>query len=113
MDKSTEQLQQQVNHYLNQQSADLTVLRVALQVLIWNIVRRDPQASAILGSLKDEVMASLYKTTTPPPGVAAPPDAERLRQLSLIRAEKMFQDIEQALRGAKPESRASGASATN
>jgi hypothetical protein len=113
MDKSQEQLQQQINHFLNQQSADLTILRVALQVLIWNIVRRDPQGVAILSGLKDEVMASLYKTTTPPPGVAAPPDAERLRQLSLIRAEKMFQDIEQALHASKPQPKAPDVSTAN
>lgn len=113
MDKSAERLQQQVNHYLDQQSADLTVLRVTLQVLIWNIVRRDSQAQGILSGLKDEVLASLYKTTTPPSGVQAPPDAERLRQLSLIRAEKMFQDIEQALRGSKTDSHPPGASAAN
>jgi hypothetical protein len=113
MDKSAEQLQQQVNQYLNQQSADVTVLRVTLQVLIWNIVRRDPQGLGILSGLKDEVLASLYKTTTPPPGAQVPPDTERLRQLSLIRAEKMFQDIEQALRGSKTDSHATGASAAN
>jgi hypothetical protein len=76
-------------------------------------VRRDPQGLSILRGLKDEVLASLYKTTTPPPGVKAPPDAERLRQLSLIRAEKMFQDIEQALRGSETKSRPSDASASN
>jgi hypothetical protein len=115
MEKSAEHLQKEVHQYLNQQSADLTILRVTLQVLIWNIVRRDPQGLAILSGLKDEVLASLYKTTTPPPGAQAPPDAERLRQISLIRAEKMFQDIEHALRDSKSKTKppAPGASAAN
>lgn len=102
-------IEQQVNLYLNQQAADLTILKVTLQVLIWNLIRRDPDALGALGNLRDEVLASLYKTTSSamPEGPGAK-EAERLRQLTLIRAQKLFQDIEQQLTG-KAETRATGA----
>ena len=101
-------IEQQVGHYLSQQTADLTILKVTLQVLIWNLIRRDPDALGALGHLRDEVLASLYKTTSGslPTGPGAK-EAERLRQLTLIRAEKLFQDIEQHL-AAKAGSQGSG-----
>lgn len=108
-----QQLEQQVGFYLNQQTADLTVLRVILQVLIWNIVRRDPQGLGILGLLKQEVLASLHNTLALPPGLQGRQEAERIKQLTLMRAEKVFQDIELALTAAQPDPHPSGASATN
>ena len=102
-------IEQQVNLYLNQQAADLTILKVTLQVLIWNLIRRDPDARRALGNLRDEVLASLFQTTSAslPAGPSAT-EAERLRQLTLIRAEKLFQEIEQHVAGKKPEPRAAG-----
>jgi hypothetical protein len=102
-------IEQQVGLYLNQQTADLTILKVTLQVLVWNLIRRDPNALGALGNLRDEVLASLYKTTSAavPEGPAAK-EAELLRQLTLIRAQKLFQDIEQQLTG-KTETRATSA----
>ena len=99
MDKPSE-LEQQIGQFLNQQSADLTILKVTLQVLIWNLVRRDQNALGALGHLRDEVLASLYKTTSGslPTGPGAA-EAQRLRQLTLVRAEKLFQDIERQLSG--------------
>ena len=97
MDKPADQLQQQVSQYLDQQNADVAIFKVTLQVLIWNIVRRDPQGLGIVKTLKDEVLASLARTMAPPPGVTVAQDVERLRQLTLVRAGKLFQDIEQAL----------------
>jgi len=108
MDKPSE-IEQQVGQYLNQQTADLTILKVTLQVLIWNLIRRDADAPKALANLRDEVLASLYKTTsaTMPAGPGAK-EAERLRQLTLIRAEKLFQDIEQHVT-AEAKSQPSGA----
>jgi hypothetical protein len=109
MNKSPEQLEQQIGQYLNQQNADLTIVKVTLQVLIWNLVRRDPEGLGMLGHLKNEVLASLFKTMAmPASGSLGAAEAERLRQLTLIRAEKMFQEIEQMM-GAQKGSRASGA----
>jgi hypothetical protein len=109
MNKPPEQLEQQIGQYLNQQSADLTIMKVTLQVLIWNLVRRDPEGTGMLGHLKNEVMASLYKSMVmPSTGSRGAAEAERLRQLTLIRAEKMFQEIEQMM-GARAGSPASGA----
>jgi hypothetical protein len=113
MDKPSD-LEQQIGQFLNQQSADLTILKVTLQVLIWNLVRRDQNALGALGHLRDEVLASLYKTTSGalPTGPGAA-EAQRLRQLTLVRAEKLFQDIERQLSGQlsdKAGTQASGAS---
>lgn len=102
-------IEQQVSLYLNQQTADLTILKVTLQVLIWNLIRRDPDAQGALGNLRDEVLASLYQTTAGPlPAGPGATEAERLRQLTLIRAEKLFQDIEQNLVRKQTEPRATG-----
>lgn len=102
-------IEQQVSLYLNQQVADLTILKVTLQVLIWNLIRRDPDAQGALANLRDEVLASLFQTTSAamPAGQGAT-EAERLRQLTLIRAEKLFQDIEQHVAGKKVQPRAAG-----
>jgi hypothetical protein len=112
MTKTPQQIEKEVGLYLNQQNADLTILKVTMQVLIWNLIRRDADALGALGHLRDEVLASLYQTMSaaPPDGESAK-EVERLRQLALIRAEKMFQDIEQTLgaKGAKREPRASSA----
>jgi hypothetical protein len=108
MNKPSDQIEQQIGQYLNQQSADLTIMKVTLQVLIWNLVRRDPEGTGMLDHLKNEVMASLYKSMAmPAAGSRGAAEAERLRQLTLIRAEKMFHDIEQMM-GARAGSRASG-----
>jgi hypothetical protein len=110
---NSEQLEQQVGFFLNQQTADLTVLRVVLQVLIWNIVRRDPQGLGILGLLKQEVLTSLNNTLTIPPGLQGRQEAERVKQLTLMRAEKVFQDIEHALTAEQRNARPTEASAAN
>ena len=94
MQKSPQQLAQDVELFLDQQSADVTVLKVMLQVLVWNLIRRDPKAHEALGHLKNEVMASLYLTMSPPSAGQGNKAAEHLRQLTLIRANRMFRDIE-------------------
>jgi len=98
MTKTPEQLTQDVSLYLDQQTADLTILKVTLQVLIWNLLRRDPRALDALGHLKNEVLASLFKTMTPPSSAPILKETDRMRQLALIRAERMFQDITQIMR---------------
>ena len=98
MKKSPEQLQQDVTQYLDQQGADLTIMKVMMQVLVWNLIRRDPKGREVLGHLKNEVLASLYQTMTPPPnGEQDAKEVERLRQLALIRANRMFRDIEKVM----------------
>lgn len=97
MTKTPEQLAQDVSLYLDQQTADLTILKVTLQVLIWNLLRRDSHAQDALGHLKNEVLASLFKTMTPPSSAPIVKETDRMRQLALIRAEKMFQDIAQTM----------------
>lgn len=97
MTKTPEQLAQDVSLYLDQQTADLTILKVTVQVLIWNLLRRDSHALDALGHLKNEVLASLFKTMTPPSSAPIVKETDRMRQLALIRAEKMFQDIAQSM----------------
>lgn len=94
---SDQGLEQQIRHYLDQQTADIAALRVMLQVLIWNIVRRDPQGAGILAGLKGEVMSTLSATLRPPAPGEQSADVERLRLLTLVRAEQAFDDIERAL----------------
>lgn len=98
MTKTPEQLAQEVSIYIDQQTADLSVLKVTVQVLIWNLLRRDASALDALGHLKNEVLASLFKTMTPPSSAPIVKETDRMRQLALIRAEKMFQDIAQTMR---------------
>ena len=98
MKKSPDQLQHDVALYLDQQGADLTIMKVMMQVLVWNLIRRDPKGREALGHLKNEVLASLYQTMTPPPNVEQDSkEVERLRQLALIRANRMFRDIEKVM----------------
>lgn len=92
-----QRLEEQIGLYLNQQTADLMVLRVVLQVLIWNIVRREPQGAGIVNLLKQEVLATLHNTLTVPPGLQSRQELERIKQLTVMRAEKVFQEIETAL----------------
>lgn len=98
MKKSPQQLQHDVALYLDQQGADLTIMKVMMQVLVWNLIRRDPKGREALGHLKNEVLASLYQTMTPPPNMEQDAkEVERLRQLTLIRANRMFCDIEKVM----------------
>ena len=98
MKKSPEQLQHDVALYLDQQGADLTIMKVMMQVLVWNLIRRDPNGREALGHLKNEVLASLYQTMTPPPNAEQDAkEVERLRQMTLIRANRMFRDIEKVM----------------
>lgn len=110
---NNQQLEQQVGSYLNQQTADLTVLRVVLQVLIWNIVRRDPQAAGILGLLKQEVLSTLRTTLTLPPGMQNRQETEQIKQMALARADAVFKDIEMALKSSGPNPLSAGESAAN
>lgn len=114
MKKSPEQLKQDVALYLDQQGADLAVVKVMLQVLVWNLIRRDPNALNALGHLKNEVLASLYRTLTPPKAAGqGEKEVERMRQLTLIRAEKMFRDIEQTLGANNMDAKIMGAKSMN
>lgn len=90
-------MQHDVALYLDQQGADLTIMKVMMQVLVWNLIRRDPNGREALGHLKNEVLASLYQTMTPPNMEQDAKEVERLRQLALIRANKMFRDIEKVM----------------
>jgi hypothetical protein len=95
-------LDQQVKAYLNQQTAELLVLRITLQVLIWNIVRNEQAATGILDLLRQQVMASLNTTLAIPPALQGRPDLEQMRKMTLARAEKIFQDIAKTLAGPTP-----------
>jgi hypothetical protein len=95
-------IEQQAKFYLNQQTAELLVLRVTLQVLIWNIVRQEPQGAGILGLLRQEVLSSLDTTLAIPPEQQNRQEMEQIKQMSLTRAGKMFDDIAKTLEGAKP-----------
>ncbi len=94
--------EQQAKFYLDQQAAELLALRVTLQVLIWNIVRNEPPGAGILRLLRQEVLSSLDATLAIPEGQANRQELEQIKRMSMVRAGKMFEDIDNTLTTAQP-----------
>lgn len=91
----------------DEQNADLRVLKVMVQALVWNFIGSDSDPLDVLSHLKNEVMTSLYKSMSLPPEGQGGEEAERLRRVTLIRGEKMFREIERIM-VAEHQNRASG-----
>ena len=98
MSSDFSKIQSQIELYLNEQASDLMVFRVTLQAMFWTMLSTHPHKEEMLGGLKEFVLGSLGRTL---PLVEDPQGGERRKQLTMVRAEQFFQEIEQAL-GIKP-----------
>ena len=92
MSRTVEQMQQSLELILNEIGADQTVNRVVLQTLLINLM--EVKGPEILEDMKQKVLGIIGRTE---PTATDPQGGERRRQLTLMRAERMFQDIEDAV----------------
>jgi hypothetical protein len=91
MSKSIESMQRQIELMLNELSSDVAVNRVVLQALLLNMTTVRPD---LLDALKEQVTGALRRST---PNLDDPQGGERKTQLTIMRAELFFQELEQAL----------------
>ena len=102
MSRTVEQMQQSLEMMLNEIGADQTVNRVVLQTLLIDLMAvKGPE---ILEDMKQQVLGIIGRTG---PTETDPQGGERRKQLTLMRAEQMFQDIEEALAAAVKKARPS------
>ncbi len=95
MARTVEQMQQSLELILNEIGADQTVNRVVLQTLLIDLMAvKGPE---ILEDMKQQVLGIIGRTE---PTATDPQGGERRKQLTLMRAESMFQEIEEAVGGA-------------
>ena|SRR5579872_5149097 len=94
MSRSVQQMQEQLELYINEQAADLSVFRVTLQTMFLTMLASSPNRAEMIGGLKDQVIAAIGRTR---PSVQNPQGSERRKQLELSRAEQFFQEIQMAL----------------
>ena len=86
MSRTVEQMQRDLELILNEIGADQTVNRVVLQTLLLNLVAaRGPE---LLEDMKQQVLGIIDRTE---PTETDPQGGERRKQLTLMRAERMFQ----------------------
>ena len=78
-------------------SADRRVLKIMVQSLVWNFIGSDSDPLDVLYHLKNEVMTSVFKNMSVPPEGQGGEEAGRQRRATLIRAERMFREIEQIM----------------
>lgn len=92
MSKFIEDAQRQIELILNELSADQAVNRVIMQALLLNMAQaRGPD---LLKGVKDQVIEALQRST---PNPENPQGGERKTQLTIMRAEAFFQELEEAL----------------
>ena len=89
MSKTVEQMQQRLELILNEIGADQTVIRVTLQCFLLKLV--GAQEPEILEELKQQVLGAIGRTEQDEDN---PQGGERRKQLTLMRAELLFQEIE-------------------
>lgn len=88
------QAQQNIEIFLNEQRADLTVFRVIVQCFLLNTVQNSPHAAELLSEMKTQVLGSLAQTKISGEDAEG---SERLKQLTMLRAEDFFLELEEAL----------------
>lgn len=92
MSRTVDQMQQRLEAMLNELGADHAVIRVTLQCFLANLVAaRGPE---MLEDMKRQVLDAIGRTE---PHEADPQGGERRKQLTLMRAELLFQEIEEAI----------------
>ena len=94
MSESVRQMQKQLELWINEQSADLTVFRVTLQIMFLTMLATRPDKELMLGGLKDQVLKALDRMN---PSRDLAEGQERAKQLTLMRAEQFFQEVQTAL----------------
>lgn len=92
MSRTVEQMQGSLELILNEIGADQTVNRVVLQTLLTDLMAA--KGPEILEDMKQQVLGIIGRTE---PTATDPQGGERRKQLTLMRAESMFQDIEDAV----------------
>lgn len=94
MSKNFERMQEDLELILNEIAADQKVFRVTLQCFLLNMAEKtDP---AIIEHLKRQVLGSIQQTL-PAGDPEEAQGAERSKQLSLVRAEELFREIQTAV----------------
>jgi hypothetical protein len=80
--------------FVNEHSADLQVFRVTLTILILRLVgQHPPTAEAGVRDLKNSVLGAIGRIKLEP----GEPGAERMKQLTAMRADKFFVELEQVV----------------
>lgn len=92
MSRTVKQMQRSIELMLNEVGADQTVNRVTLQCLLLNLAAA--QGPEILEVLKQQVLDALSRTA---PLLEDPQGGERRKQLTIMRAEQLFQQIQEAV----------------
>jgi hypothetical protein len=89
MSKSVEQMQKQIELYLNQISADQKVFGTTLQILLLNMIQKGSVGPQLFHAIRDQVLGSIANTE---PGRGEDQQgAERHKQLTMMRAGEFFQ----------------------
>lgn len=87
-------MQEQIELWLNEVTADQTVFRVTLQVMFLTMLSTHPRKDAMLLGLKDQVMAALNRVNKTEGNAHG---EQKHKQLALMRAELFFQETQEAL----------------
>jgi hypothetical protein len=80
--------------FLKQNTADLQVFRITLAALLLRLVgAHPPTAKAKMQDLKNSVMGAIGRIETDP----KIPGSERIKQMTAMRAEKFFLELEEVV----------------
>ena len=90
-----ERIRRDFELFINEQSADLAILRVTFQIVLLRLFANTGDPITLLADLKESARAALENTQLDPKALS---DAERHRQLTLMRADLFFRDMEDAIR---------------
>ncbi len=92
--RTIQQTQQRIEIFLNEQRADLNFFKVIVQCFLLNTMQNSPHAAALVADLKAQVLRALAYTEISGEDVQG---SERLKQLTILRAEGFFLELEEAL----------------
>jgi hypothetical protein len=79
--------------YLNEQRADLEVLRMTVQILLMQLLRNTERNAAT--AMVEEMEAMMMHALTSTPATAT--DVERMKQLTKMRGEAFFQRLRRSM----------------
>lgn len=99
MSRSIEDLQKQIDLYLNTISCDQQALTVILQVLLRHLLEGNTNKAKAYRAFRSEVLQTIEATL---PDKDDPQGAERRKQLTKIRAEQVLDPIGQLV-GVEPD----------
>lgn len=91
MSQTVDEMQRRLEIWLNEVTADQMVFRTTFQCLLLNLIGATPHGVQMLGDLKGQVLGAIGRIR---PVKEAPDGAERHKQLTLMRAEQFFQELE-------------------